>query len=94
MTTYVCDDCYKPYEGPVYYTFDRARCVSTLSSPDPTWPDYTQMGERIEPFWPDEFSVEHGSDCTGNLCPSCAGPYLDPDDPFDDRRPIEAPILR
>jgi hypothetical protein len=25
--------------------------------------------------------------CTGNLCPACAGPYLEPDKPDDPRRP-------
>jgi len=25
--------------------------------------------------------------CTGNLCPECAGPFLEPDDPDDPRRP-------
>jgi hypothetical protein len=32
-------------------------------------------------------AVEEG--CTGNLCPECAGPFLDPDDPDDPRRPKE-----
>ncbi len=27
--------------------------------------------------------------CTGNMCPECAGSYLDPDDPDDPRRPEE-----
>jgi len=27
--------------------------------------------------------------CTGNLCPECAGPFLEPDDPDDPRRPAE-----
>ena len=31
----------------------------------------------------------HGDDCTGNVCPDCAGPYLDPDNPGDPRRPSE-----
>jgi len=28
-------------------------------------------------------------DCTGNLCPECAGPHLEPDDPADPRRPAD-----
>ena len=28
-----------------------------------------------------EVAVEH--DCTGNLCPECAGPFLDPDEGND-----------
>jgi hypothetical protein len=28
-------------------------------------------------------------DCTSNLCPECAGPYLEPDDPADARRPAD-----
>lgn len=86
MTTHWCDDCGKAYDGPTYYTFDVERCVSSR--------DYMQLGERIEPTWPADMDIPHGDDCTGNICPSCAGPYLDPDDPFDDRRPIEPPILR
>lgn len=31
----------------------------------------------------------HGEDCTGNLCPTCAGPFLVPDDPNDPRRPTD-----
>jgi hypothetical protein len=30
---------------------------------------------------------EEGDECTGNLCPSCAGIWLDPDQPGDTRRP-------
>lgn len=26
--------------------------------------------------------------CTGNICPDCAGPFLEPDEPDDVRRPI------
>lgn len=41
---------------------------------------------------PETWSGTHGSprDCTDNLCPTCAGPYLEPDIPGDPRRP-EAP---
>jgi hypothetical protein len=31
---------------------------------------------------------DDGTSCTGNLCPRCAGPYLEPDAPGDERRPI------
>jgi len=80
--TETCDDCYLEYPGPVYYTFDPDACVSTR--------DAVQEGER-HPLTdnPDE-EIVHGDDCTGNLCPSCAGPYLEPDQPGDPRRPKEA----
>jgi len=77
--TETCDDCGRDYPGPVYYTFDPDACISTR--------DAVQEGER-RPLTddPDE-EIVHGDDCTGNLCPSCAGPYLEPDDPDDPRRP-------
>ena len=30
----------------------------------------------------------HAAICTGNLCPVCAGPFLIPDRPDDQRRPV------
>jgi hypothetical protein len=76
-----CDDCGREYEWPPYYTFPEESCVSTR--------DFMQLGERVEASWPAEDGIEHGDDCTGNLCPACAGPYLEPDDPSDWRRPID-----
>ena len=76
-----CDDCGRDYKDPVYYTFDKDACISTRSM--------VQAGER-KPLTadPDE-EIYHGDDCTGNLCPACAGPYLTPDNEYDWRRPLE-----
>ena len=86
-----CDDCGRDYPGPVYYSFDPEACVSTR-----TW---SQMGERVEPYLTaddiahgeiahgEDALIPHDDDCTGNLCPACAGPHLEPDQPGDPRRP-------
>lgn len=36
------------------------------------------------------FPIEYAGDheCTGNLCPECAGPFLEPDNSEDRRRPV------
>ena len=36
----------------------------------------------------DEDEKQH-EDCTGNMCPSCAGSFIEPDDENDPRRPKE-----
>jgi hypothetical protein len=46
---------------------------------------YTLGGDPDDPESMGNFH-DDGSDCTDNLCPSCAGPYLEPDDPNDPRR--------
>lgn len=48
-------------------------------------PVYYTLDEDSHPPG-DNLAVEP---CTGNLCPSCAGPFLNPDDPDDPRRPKE-----
>lgn len=35
---------------------------------------------------------DDGHDCTGNLGPECAGPYLEPDRPDDPRRPRDEEV--
>jgi hypothetical protein len=84
-----CDDCGQDYPGPVYYSFDPEACVSTR--------EWVQEGARVEPpisvgsgNVTEDDLIPHGDDCTGNLCPACAGPHLEPDDEADPRRPKEA----
>jgi hypothetical protein len=68
--TFTCDDCRKPYAGPVYYTFG-------LEDEDDDTLAETSVRRRK-----DGRLVHRGERtvCTGNLCPSCAGPFLTPDD--------------
>lgn len=49
----------------------------TVEPPDPDDPE--AAGD-----WHDD-----GSECTGSFCPKCAGPFLEPDDPNDPRKPKE-----
>lgn len=53
----------------------------------------TYPGDPYYTFDPNVCFVDVGGyitgheDCTGNLCPECAGPHLTPDEPDDPRRP-------
>jgi hypothetical protein len=51
--------------------------------------DKTYGGAPYYTFDPDDCTADCDPhlDCTGNICPRCAGPYLEPDQPGDPRRP-------
>lgn len=91
-----CDDCRKTYPGPAYYTlgtgyyWEGESRESRLSETE----DVELVGDPNDLFDPPR--LVHKSDksaCTANLCPRCAGPYLEPDDPDDPRR-LERPTGR
>lgn len=67
-----CDDCLREYPGKPYYTFEPEGCEDEMP---------LHLGET------EQVTTPHAS-CTGNLCPECAGPYLEPDDPDDDRAKV------
>lgn len=47
-------------------------------------PAFYAFDEEACEWSENEVIVPH--DCTGNLCPECAGPHLEPDDENDPRR--------
>lgn len=69
-----CDDCERTYPGTPYYTFDPEGCEDEVVTE-------VRQGVYLRE------TVSH-RDCTGNLCPECAGPFLEPDDPDDDRAKV------
>ena len=75
-----CDDCKQEYEGPAYYTFDIEACQVT--------DQYEAIiGEAVTGIYDGGLMKPHAAECTGNVCPECAGDFLEPDDPDDPRRP-------
>jgi len=46
---------------------------------------YTLQEEDDAHLDPDTLAIE--GECTGSLCPDCAGRFLTPDDPEDPRKP-------
>jgi len=50
-------------------------------------PVYYSLGDEVCDVHINGITLALDEECTHNFCPTCAGPYLTPDDPDDPRRP-------
>lgn len=87
-----CDICEEPQhfeDGPDDWNGETGCHLSCEEQQKEAWQcDDCRKEFYAKPYYTLGDEAE-GTDHTGHLCPQCGGPYLEPDDPNDPRKPKE-----